>query len=78
MKDIDFLPIRYRPRTPLRRDRVALGVVVCCLSGFLAAVALPQLGFKQPIGRQLTMVNAQSPPAVAAATPPQLLPQDLS
>ncbi len=78
MKDIDFLPFRYRERSALRRARVWRAVMVCCLAGFVAVVALAQHALRRPIERQLITVHAQYPAAVVAANRVDQLQKDLT
>jgi Tfp pilus assembly protein PilN len=78
MKDIDFLPSRYRERTAQRRARLWRGLILCCLTAFVGAVALAQLALQRPIEQQLAVVNTQYPAAVAAATRSDILEKELT
>jgi Tfp pilus assembly protein PilN len=57
MKDIDFLPIRYRERSAQRRARFGRAVMVCCLTGFVVVVSLAQHAVRRSVDLELTAVN---------------------
>jgi Tfp pilus assembly protein PilN len=78
MKDIDFLPIRYRERTALRRARVWRFVMLGCLAGFVAIVSLAQLAIRRPVERQLATVAALYPTAVMVTAQADQLQKDLN
>jgi Tfp pilus assembly protein PilN len=78
MKDIDFLPIRYRERTAQRRSRIWRAIMLSCLGAFVIAVAAAQMALKRPIEQQLKTVNAQYPNAVVASTLVEQLQKDLT
>jgi len=78
MKDIDFLPIRYREHSAQRRARVWRALMFCCLACFVGVVALAQLAMRRPIERQLAEIVAQYPAAVVAAARADQLQKDLA
>lgn len=77
MKDIDFLPARYRERSAQRRARIWRGLMLVCLAGFVGVIALAQLAMRRPIDRQLTAISIQYPAAVVAAAQADQLQKDL-
>jgi hypothetical protein len=78
MKDIDFLPTRYRERTAQCRARVWRALMLCCLAAFVASVALAQQAMRRPIERQLAAIQATYPAAVAATARAEQLQKDLA
>ncbi len=76
MKDIDFLPGRYRERTAQRRARLWRALMVCCLAGFVAAVALAQHAVRCSLDRQLAAIDTRYPAALAAAARAEHLQND--
>ncbi|HEV7225856.1 MAG TPA: PilN domain-containing protein [Pirellulales bacterium] len=59
MKDLDFLPARYREKNAQRKTRAWRGVVLAMFSALLAAGSLGQLEFRRLIEAHLETVRQQ-------------------
>ena len=76
MKEIDFLPIRYRERSVQRRARLWRALMVCCLAAFVVAVAVAQQALRRSLERQLAALNTRYPAAAAESARVNQLQQD--
>ena len=65
MKNIDFLPTRYREKTAQRKTQAWRGVVVAAFSALLAAGALGQYEIRRQIESHLSTVMQQHAQVVA-------------
>jgi hypothetical protein len=59
MKDLDFLPARYREKNAQRKTRAWRGLVLAMFSALLAAGSLGQLEFRRMIEAHLETVRQQ-------------------
>ena len=78
MKEIDFLPARYRERSAQQRARIWRALMLCCLAGFAGVVALAQVAMRKPIERELAATLAQYPAAQVTTARADQLNKDLA
>lgn len=78
MKDIDFLPARYRERRAQRRARIYRLAMVGCVVAFVTAIAVAQQAVRHAVEQQLHSVDQHHPLALQMAARTSLLKKELA